>query len=122
LAGKNIEQLVEAGKRTRFKPGQVTNPRGRTPSKPITRELLRLLQQPAHGTETTNLHLFVNSLLKGAIAGDTGKQKLVLAYVEGLPTQMVDVTVRREAERLAEELGLDPAEVLKEAERLVVGG
>jgi hypothetical protein len=43
---------------------------------------------------------------------------LLFEYIEGKPVQPVDVDLRMTAERLAGEFGLDPRDVVVEAERL----
>lgn len=58
------------------------------------------------------------TLLAFAKAGDSRAIKLVLAYVLGQPVQTVDVTIREEAAKIADEVGVSVDELIAEAERI----
>jgi hypothetical protein len=97
--------------------GQSGNPGGRPKRKVVTDALKAELDQITRGGRTKADRLAAR-LVRLALAGDVQAMKLVLAYVEGLPTQPVDLTIRDEAERLAQEYGLQPAQIIDLAERM----
>ena len=100
-------------------PGRSANPGGRPRRKPLTDELIRQLNESAHGTDTTRLQAIVARLVQLAMAGDLGAIEHIWAYVEGLPTQKVDI--RSEVERLAEQYGKDPDELYERTLRVIEG-
>lgn len=108
-----------------FVKGASGNPGGRPKSKPITEEIRRQLEAIARGSSKNNLSLVIEALVATAKMRGTSESvaavKLMLAYVEGSPTQTIDVNVmvQEAAERIAAELGIEVAEVIAEAERIV---
>lgn len=79
--------------------------------------------------EVERLDALLDPLWPSAIGGHLRAQEMVLRIMErrakllGLDAPLQhEVLVRQQAERLAAELGLDPAEVLAEAERIVRAG
>lgn len=113
--------IAEAGRATRFKPGQRANPSGRPKSTPLTDELRRHLAEVSLNKKTTHLRLVVESLVERAETGDMAAQRIVWEYIDGKPQERVDLgaVLRDEAERLAQELGLDKDLVLREAEAVL---
>jgi hypothetical protein len=102
---------------TQWQPGHSGNPLGRPRRKPVTDALRVELDKAARGGRTKAQRLAAR-LVTLALGGDVPALKLVLAYVEGLPTQPVELTIREEAERLAQEYGLQPAQIIDLAERM----
>lgn len=47
--------------------------------------------------------------------------KLIYGQIDGPPKQTFEVNIKREAEKIAAEFGLDPAEVMAEAELILAG-
>src|SRR5690348_13280240 len=93
--------IAEAGQATRFQRGRSGNPGGRPKRKPISDELRRLLQEKTSGSAYTNAHMIAWDLVQRAQSGDVAAAKLVLEYVEGKPTQPVDLQIRETAQQLA---------------------
>jgi len=54
------------------------------------------------------------------VGGMPHAQKLVLEYVDGPPTQTIDI--RGEVNKLAERFGMDPDELYSRTLRLIEGG
>lgn len=54
-----------------------------------------------------------------ALRGDAAARADVFKYLLGNPPQSVEITIRQQAERLADELGVEVAELIAEAERIV---
>lgn len=104
-----------------FPKGQSGNPGGRPKRTPLTDELKRLLKQKSEGSAHTNAHMVAWKMIQRAKAGDVAAARLLWEYVEGKPTQPIDVNVAEEARRLAAEHGLDAAELQRVAE-LVANG
>jgi uncharacterized protein DUF5681 len=105
---------------TRWQKGQPSpNPSGRPKRKPITDEIVKQLDESAHGSDQTKLQAMVGRLVNLAMGGDLGAIKHIHAYVEGLPTQKVDI--RGEVERLAERYGKDPDELYERTLRVIEG-
>ena len=102
-----------------FQPGDPRINRGGRPrTRGLREELVRQLDEVDGRTGRSNRELVVQELIDQAIGGHVGAIKLILGYTDGLPVQAVEVDVRQEAERLAEAFGLDPDEILAEAERI----
>ena len=78
-----------------------------------------------HGAIRRHLPGVVAAMIDRALAGDVKAARLV-ADLAGVITRehrvTLDTTLRQEAERLAKELDLDPAELLAEAEAIIRGG
>lgn len=115
------DDLVEAGKATRFKPGQVTNPGGRPKKKPLTDELRRLLRESSDGSQYTNAHMVAWEMIQRAKAGDVPAARLIWEYIEGKPVQPIDLrrSLTDEAERMAQELGMSVADAMREVEAVL---
>ncbi len=98
-----------------WQPGQSGNPNGRPKRKPITDALLRKLGEAAR-TGGTNAEKAADHLIKLMFHREPRialeASKLVLAYVEGMPTQTLEVDVYDAARQLAEQRGLDPEKVV----------
>ena len=107
---------------TQFKPGVCANPRGRPRRKPISDALKAALEAACRSDPEgrTNLEAGVRKLVDQFVAGVPHAQRLVFAYVEGPPTQTIDI--RAEVERMAEEFGLDPDELERDAWAIMRGG
>jgi hypothetical protein len=106
-----------------WQPGQPSpNPGGRPKRRPITDALKAELEQACRFDPEgrTNLEAGVRTLVDQFVAGVPHAQRLVFAYVEGPPTQTIDI--RAEVERMAEEFGLDPDELEREAWAIMRGG
>ena len=99
--------------------GRSGNPGGRPKRKPLTDALIAELNTAAQGTDVTKLQAIVQRLVQMAAAGDLGAIKHIHAYVEGLPTQKVDI--RGEVERLAARYGRDPDELYERTLRVIEG-
>lgn len=99
-----------------FKPGQSGNPTGRPKRKPVTEALLAELAKDHGRKGQSKLEAMVARLVKTVISGKAREAveaaKLIMAYTDGLPVQMVEVDVYDAARRLAEERGLDPEKVV----------
>jgi hypothetical protein len=94
------------------------NPLGRPSTKALRDMLLAELgRRPFKDSPVTNLHLGINMMVKKFVAGDLGTTKLLFAYTWGLPTQPIEL-IRTEAQRWADELGCDAAELIAEAEAI----
>jgi len=113
--------IVEAGRATRFRPGQSGNPRGRPRRKHVTDALLRELEQASPSGQGTNARAIAHTLVRLATDGDVPAAKLILEYTEGKPVQPVDVELRQRAQRIATSLGLDTDELIRTAELIVAG-
>ena len=101
---------------TRFKPGNRANPGGRRKTLSLVADLRDELEKMAQGSSVSNKQMVVSRLLNQALAGDMQAIKLIFEYVDGKPVQPIDV--RREAERIATQYGVDPAKVIVLAEKL----
>jgi hypothetical protein len=99
-----------------FKPGQSGNPTGRPKRKPVTEALLAELAKDHGKGGQTKLDAMVARLVRTVISGKPREAveaaKLIMAYTDGLPMQVVEVDVYDAARRLAEERGLDPEKVI----------
>ena len=100
-----------------FPKGVSGNPAGPRRRKPLTDALLAELEAFAPGGKATNLAVGVSRLMAQWRAGDPHAQKLIFAYIEGMPTQRIDL--RGEAQKIAEQYGLDVDELIREAEAIV---
>lgn len=100
-----------------FPPGVSGNPNGRPKSKPLTTLLKAELQKPARGKSgLTKGQKLIERLLTIAMNGKRSESvtamRLLFAYSDGLPTQVVEVDIYDEARRLAQQRGLDPDRVV----------
>lgn len=78
---------------TSFKPGVVTNPKGRPPKGMSLTELMREhLENIPEGQEKTHKEVFIEKVLELAKKGDATAMKITWNYLEGMPKQNVDVT------------------------------
>lgn len=94
--------------------------RYRVRSSPELQEIVEALQ--GAGTDTAELALY-NAVLRGEswavqfYLKTKGKDR---GYTER-SEQQIDVVIHREAKRIADEFGLDPAALVAEAERILAG-
>lgn len=100
-----------------FVKGVSGNPGGRPKKKPVSDALVEELRRIGRGDQT-KAQLAARKLVSLMLAGDVHAAKLVLAYVEGLPKQEININLRERAEQLADELGVDASELIAEAERI----
>lgn len=110
-----------AGEATRFKKGVSGNPKGRTKTTPLTDEIKKLLKEMAQGGQKSHARMVAESMVERAETGDVAAARLLWEYVEGKPTQRVELDVAEEARRLADEHGLDVREILRTAELIAAG-
>lgn len=77
-----------------FQPGQSGNPAGKPPgTKHLTTKVREALEKIAEGTNTSHEELLVKAILKKAIVdGDAASQKLIWNYLDGMPSQSIEVT------------------------------
>ena len=117
-----MSRRVPNGEPTRFKPGESGNPGGRPQRKPISDEIKAQLEQACKydAEGRTNLEVGVRKLIDQFVGGDHAAQRLVLEYVEGPPTQTIDI--RGEVERMAEEFGLDAEQLYRDTWAIMRGG
>ena len=104
-------EIVALGEPYRWKPGESGNPSGRPKN---NKALIKALE------EIVNPNELAGWLYSMAKALDLGAIKYIYDRIAGMPTQHheLDVNLVREQARLvAEEMGLDPEEVMDEAER-----
>ena len=121
----------------RFQPGQSGNPKGRPPKDRALTALLEMAGAKSvildNGEKVTPKRyvasLVWQALMTGNVALPDGKAiklggkdwvelvKFLYNHVDGPPKQNVDIrlSIEQEARRLAEEFGLDEAEVITEA-------
>ena len=103
--------LAILGEPYQWKPGQSGNPSGRPKN---NKALIKALE------EIVNPNELAGRLYALALSMDLGAIKYIYDRIAGMPTQHheLDVNLVREQARLvAEEMGLDPEEVMNEAER-----
>ena len=107
-----------------FMPGQSGNPSGRPKRKPITDALMVELDKAVRGggtnAEKAARHL-VNLMFNRDPRVALEASKLVLAYVEGMPSQSLTIDIRERAQRLAEASGADAEWLIKRAEEIAAG-
>ena len=112
-----------AREETQFKPGQSGNPGGRPKSRHLTDLLGVELAKAASKNGQTREQRMVERLVSIALTGKRGEalraMQLIFSYRDGLPVQPVDIEIRRVAERLAADFGLDADELIREAEEIV---
>lgn len=83
--------IVEAGKATRFKPGQSGNPAGR-PKTARFNEAAREISAEVDTKGNTGAERLAQYCFKRALRGSTRHLQLFLAYALGLPKQLIEVT------------------------------
>lgn len=107
-----------------FKPGQTGNPGGRPKRKPITDAILRELDKAVRGGGT-NADKAAAHLVKLMFHREPRvaieASRLVLAYVEGMPSQSLTIDIQERAKALAEQTGADPQWLIKRAEEIASG-
>ena len=104
-------EIVALGEASRWKPGQSGNPSGRPKN---NKKLITALAEIVDPNE------LAGRLYALALSMDLGAIKYIYDRIAGMPTQHheLDVNlVREQARPVAEEMGLDPEEVMNEAER-----
>lgn len=81
-----------------FKPGESGNPNGRPKgAKNFTTKIRDALSKIAEGKDYTYEEAFVKAILKKAIIDqDTAVMKLMWNYLDGMPTQNIDMDVNRD--------------------------
>jgi hypothetical protein len=127
--------------KTSWSRGQSGNPAGRPPK---NRALTAILERAGNkgidgldGKRITRKRLLADMLWQLATTGEAvfpNNQKLQIAarewidivkliygQIDGPPKQTFEVNIKREAEKIAAEFGLDPAEVMAEAELILAG-
>ena len=106
---------------TTWKPGQCPNPGGRPKRKPITDAILRELAKAARGggtiAEKAAAHL-VGLMFHKDPRVALEASKLVLAYVEGSPTQTIHFDIEERAQALAKATGADPMWLVNRAREI----
>jgi hypothetical protein len=120
--------VPEQSDRTRglipFQPGQSGNPTGRPRRKPITDALIAELDKAVRGGGT-NAEKAAKHLVSLMFNRDPRvcleASKLVLAYVEGMPSQSLTIDIRERAKQLAEQTGADPEWLIKRAQEIAAG-
>lgn len=76
-----------------LKPGQTANPNGRPKKEESLTNLMRTyLNQIPPGEARSRKEIFIEKTAQLAERGDATAQKLIWSYLDGLPTQQVDVT------------------------------
>ena len=117
-----MSRRVPNSEQTQFKPGRSGNPGGRPKRKPITDAIKAELELACRFDPDgrTNLEAGVRTLVDQFVAGVPHAQRLILAYVEGPPTQTLDI--RAEVERMAAEFGLDAEQLERDAWEIMRGG
>ena len=104
-----------------FKPGRSGNPGGRPKRRPITDKIKAQLEQACeYDPDRTNLEAGVRKLIGQFVGGAPHAQKLVLEYVEGPPTQTIDI--RDRVKEFAEQHGLDAERLYRDAWEIMKGG
>ena len=105
-----------------WRPGRSPNPGGRPKRKPITDALKAELERACRSDPDgrTNLEAGVRKLVDQFVGGVPHAQRLVLAYVEGPPTQTIDV--RGWVEEFAREHGLDADQLERDPREIMRGG
>ena len=102
--------------------GQSGNPGGRPQKRLVTDEIARQLADIPARSKATNLVLMVRALVKTARQVHSSEAiaatKLILSYVEGMPTQKIDIDIREEADRIAAERGIDASRLISLADEL----
>jgi hypothetical protein len=106
-----------------WEPGQSGNPGGRAKTKPITDALKAELDQPVRGKSgKTKRQALVERLFLIALTGKRSEalaaMKLILSYTDGLPTQPIELEIRRAAEQIAARTGADPEWLIKRAQEI----
>ena len=94
MKGKNRGKagaIVEAGKATRFKPGQSGNPAGR-PRTAKFNEAAREISGEIDKKGNTGAERLARYCFKRALRGSTKHLSLFLAYALGRPKQLVEVS------------------------------
>lgn len=110
--------------RPAWKPGQSGNPAGRPKRKPITDALITELDKVVRGGGTNAdkaakhlVSLMFNKDPRVALEA----AKLVLAYVEGMPSQSLTIDIQERAKKLAQQTGADPDWLIKRAQEIAAG-
>jgi len=112
--------IAEAGRATRFKPGQVANPGGRPRGVSISTLIRNQLMEPSPGDPTkTKGEKMAETVVNAAVKGDKVWGPLVWRYMDGDPKTASELTLRELAEQLAERMGLDAKALLESFEREV---
>lgn len=119
MQGTGAQQPKKMPRGKPFEPGDPRiNRDGRPKRKPITDALLAALAETSGRAKRSKADQGARKLVQLFLKGDIQAAKLILAYVEGLPRQPVDVTIRQEAERIAGATGADPDWLLRRAEEI----
>jgi hypothetical protein len=106
-----------------FVQGVSGNPGGRPKTRHLTDLLGGELAKPSGKSGQTREQRMIERLVTIALTGKRGEaiqaMKLIFAYRDGLPVQPVDIEIRRVAERLAADYGLNADDLIREAEEIV---
>jgi hypothetical protein len=106
-----------------WEPGKSGNPGGRPKTRHLTDILGAELEKAAGKSGQSREQRMIERLVTIAITGKRSEaiqaMKLIFAYRDGLPVQPVDIEIRRVAERLAADYGLNADDLIREAEEIV---
>jgi hypothetical protein len=112
-------KIAEAGKATRFKPGNRANPGGRPRGLSIPALVREELAKPvAEGSGITNAQMLARRIVQFAVAGQPLFVKMAWEMVDGKPNQRLMIDVQAEAERIAAAYGVPPERVLSIVDEL----
>lgn len=103
-----------------FAKGKSGNPSGRPKAqrREVIDAMIAELNVKDPDQLTKNARRLAATAVREAIAGDVQWAKLLMEYVYGKPVQPVEIDIRREAERIAAERGLDPDRIISLAHEL----
>jgi hypothetical protein len=114
---------------TQFQPGQSGNPSGRPKRKPLTDAVMAELAKPAATSgpkaSMTRYQAVAVRLLNIVLTGDRSESiaaaKLLWSYVEGQPTQPIELEIGRAAREISQRTGADPDWLVRRAKEIAAG-